>query len=104
MMHIYKILFIFFLPFLTIQQFSWCIGRETEPYNSKTKRYQTEILDMKGVGMICKKVGEGKAKDSYFLWSGVMELVLKNGSSCDTLMADVRVWTAKSPEDGSSLV
>ncbi len=33
-----------------------------------------------------------------------MELVLKNGSSCDTLMADVRVWTAKSPEDGSSLV
>lgn len=56
--------------------------------------------------MICKKVGEGKEKDSFFFFlrSGVMELVLKNGLSCDTLMADVRVWNARSPEDGSSLV
>lgn len=55
--------------------------------------------------MICKKVGGGKANRYFFiLRSGVMELVLKNGSSCDTLMADVRVWNARSPEDGSSLV
>ncbi len=70
-MHTCMHAFCFPLPFSTIQQFSWCIGRETEPYNSKTKRYQTEILDMKGVGMICKKVGGRKSKRQLFfmIWS-----------------------------------